>query len=61
MGSDSQLEIVIRSQPPPHARCPRGDPGPLSVLTPLCDQSKASANIRFIQIKLVLNVALCSF
>src|SRR5947207_380741 len=24
---------MIRSHPPPHAGCPRGDPGPLAVLT----------------------------
>jgi hypothetical protein len=26
---------MIRSLPPPHAGCPRGDPGPLPVLTRL--------------------------
>ena len=25
--------VVTRSHPPPHASCPRGDPGPLPVLT----------------------------
>ena len=25
--------IETRSHPPPHAGCPRGDPGPLPVLT----------------------------
>src|SRR5947207_12226237 len=35
--SDSELELgdasSTRSLPPPHAGCPRGDPGPLPVLT----------------------------
>src|SRR5438128_8128262 len=31
--------IVTRSHPPPHAGCPRGDPGPLPVLTSKRDQS----------------------
>jgi len=28
-----RVERVTRSLPPPHAGCPRGDPGPLPVLT----------------------------
>src|SRR5438045_787561 len=27
------VEQLIRSHPPPHAGCPRGDPAPLAVLT----------------------------
>src|SRR6266571_740068 len=33
MGSSIQVECLIGSHPPPHAGCPRGDPGPLPVLT----------------------------
>ncbi len=29
------LRGLTRSHPPPHAGCPRGDPGPLAVLTSL--------------------------
>ena len=28
-----KVKSMIRSHPPPHAGCPRGDPGPLPVLT----------------------------
>src|SRR3989442_15246338 len=36
MGSNTQVEFMIGSHPPPHAGCPRGDPGPLAVLTQRC-------------------------
>src|SRR5438105_9247158 len=29
-----EVSSLIPSHPPPHAGCPRGDPGPLWVLTP---------------------------
>src|SRR6267142_5627010 len=32
-GSNNSTGATIRSHPPPHAGCPRGDPGPLPVLT----------------------------
>src|SRR5438874_11369727 len=31
-GCKAQVESMIPSHPPSHARCPRGDPGPLRVL-----------------------------
>jgi hypothetical protein len=31
--SRARVALMIRSHPPPHAGCPRGDPGPLPVLT----------------------------
>src|SRR5256884_6745390 len=31
--SQFSQSAATRSHPPPHAGCPRGDPGPLSVLT----------------------------
>src|SRR6267142_5612907 len=31
-GSNNSTGATIRSHPPPHAGCPRGDPGPLAVL-----------------------------
>jgi hypothetical protein len=34
---ENQSCALIRSHPPPHAGCPRGDPGPLAVLTRLAD------------------------
>ena len=37
---------VTRSHPPPHAGCPRGDPGPLPVLTSLKSQSTAPAQTK---------------
>ena len=36
MGSNTQVEFMIGSHPPPHAGCSRGDPGPLAVLTQRC-------------------------
>jgi len=33
--------MVTRSHPPPHAGCPRGDPGPLPVLTSSSNQDYA--------------------
>src|SRR6202171_1503092 len=35
-GKRLKIEEATRSLPPPHAGCPRGDPGPLRVLTSSC-------------------------
>src|SRR5207302_9144579 len=41
--SVNELSGTIRSHPPPHAGCPRGDPGPLPVLTSFALIQRVSA------------------
>src|SRR5229473_8193568 len=49
-GSYIQVEHSIRSLPPPHAGCPRGDPGPLPVsdsITSNTDRAEGAAEPEF--------------